>query len=156
MLLQFFLAESSFEETLPILPTMGIVLLGMTFFEIYLVTIDVKNHLVHLPDISTQVHRKSGSKYPNSLLELQTTQKMVIPPFQQVILPVLGEATYAPTNGALETTPTFERRDAFLVSSALVSMTQGKTMPQNTNPHNHTNTLNSCAALDNFKVMTMQ
>ena len=86
LLLRFFLARRSFEETLLILPTMGVVLIGMTFYEFHLVTIDVKNRLVHLPDISAQVRRKSGTKYLNNLLELQTTQKMMIPPFQQVML----------------------------------------------------------------------
>ena len=81
---------------------------------------------------------------------------MVISPFQQVMVPVWGDATHAPTNGAAEATPEIEKRDSLLVSAALVSLTEGKTTLQITNPHSHTCTLDSCVAVDNFKVMTAQ
>ena len=76
-------------------------------------------------------------------MELQTTQKMVILPFQQTMVPTLGEATYAPTNGAVKATPAFERRDTLLVSAALVTLTEGKTMLQIANPHNYTYTFDT-------------
>ena len=56
----FFLAGRSFEETF-ILSTMKLVLIGMSFFEKYSVTVDLKNHLVHPPDISMQIRRKSNN-----------------------------------------------------------------------------------------------
>ena len=103
-----------------------------------------------------QVRKKSDNKYLNIYIELQTTQKMVIPPFQQVMVPDRGETTYAPTNRAVEATPAFEKRDALLVSPALVTLTQWKTMLQITNPHNDTYTLDRFNAVANFKVMTRQ
>ena len=113
---------------------MGMVLMGMSFFENYSVTLDVKNHLVHLPDISMQVRKKSNNNCLNKFIELQTTEKTVIPPFHQVMVPVRGEATYAPTKDAVEATPAFEGKAAILVSPALVTLTKGKTMIQITNP----------------------
>ena len=107
---------------------MGIVLTGLAFFEVLSVTIDVKNRLLQLPEISIQRGQKSKNKDLNSFIDLQMTQKMVKPPFQQLMLPARCEATYAPTNGAVEATPAFERRDALLVSPALVTLTEGKTM----------------------------
>ena len=103
-----------------------------------------------------QVRMKSDKKYLNIFIELQTTQKMVISPFQQVMVPDRGEAIYVPTNRAVEATPAFEKRDALLVSLALVTLTQGKTMLQITNPHNNTYTLDRSKAVANFKVMTPQ
>ena len=58
------------------------------------------------------VRRKSNKKYLNSSKELKTTQKKeVIQPFQLIMLPVRGGATYAPTNGAVEATPEFDRKE---------------------------------------------
>ena len=51
MSLRFFLAGSRFEATFILMSTLGPVLIGMSFFVNYSVTIDVKNHSVHLPDI---------------------------------------------------------------------------------------------------------
>ena len=50
---------------------------------------------------------------------------MVIPPFQQVMVPVRAEATYAPTNCDVEATPAFERKYALMLSLALVTLTDG-------------------------------
>ena len=81
---------------------------------------------------------------------------MAIPPFQQVMELVRGKAAYVLTNSVLEATPSFKRQDPLLVSSVLVIMTEGKTMLQITNPHNHTYTLDSSVAVANFKVMAPQ
>ena len=62
---------------------------------------------------------------------------MVIPRFQQMMVPVRGEPTYAPTNRAMKATPAFERGDALLISPAPVNLTEWKTKLQSTNTHNH-------------------
>ena len=127
----------------------------LPLFQNYLVTIEVKKQLVHLPEISMQV-RKNSKKNMKSFVELQTTQKMVIPPFQELMVLVRGEATYAPTNGVVKATLAFERRDALLVSPPLVTLTEGKMMLQITNPHIHTYTHDNCVAVDTFKLTTPQ
>ena len=85
-----------------------------------------------------QVCKKSNKKDLKNFAELQTTQKIVIPLFQQVTVPVRGEVLYGPTNSAVAAKPAFERRDGLPVSPALVFLTEGKRMLQNTNPHGHT------------------
>ena len=50
VLLRFYTAGKVFEETFLILPTMGTILIGMSFFEKYSVNLDIKNHLVHFPN----------------------------------------------------------------------------------------------------------
>ena len=80
----------------------------------------------------------------------------MITPFQHVMVPVRCEAIYAPTNGAMEAAPAFERLYSLLVSPTLVTMTEDKTMLQTTNALSHRYTQNSCVAVDNFKVMTLQ
>ena len=68
--------------------------------------------------------------------------------------PFRSEATYALTNGAVEATPAFYRKDALLVSPALVTFTKGKMMLQSENLRNHTYTLEKCAAVENVKLIT--
>ena len=81
---------------------------------------------------------------------------MVIPPFQKVMLPVQGEVTYAPPNGAVEATLAFERRNALLVSVALVTLTEVKTLLQITNPHKQTYKLKNRVTVAKFKLATPQ
>ena len=73
-----------------------------------------------------QVRKMSNEKYMNSFVELQTTQNMVLPIIQQVMVSIQGEVIYAPTNGAVEATPAFGRQDSLLVSPPLVTFTEGK------------------------------
>ena len=61
VLLRFFIAGKVFEEVILVLPTMGTILMGMSFFEKNSVNLDIKNHLVHFPNhmMSMQVRQQS-------------------------------------------------------------------------------------------------
>ena len=76
VLLQFFIGEKVFEESFMVLPTMGNVLIGMSFFKKYSVTLDLANNIVKFPDITLQLRLVNG-KFKNKLLEMKTTQKIV-------------------------------------------------------------------------------
>ena len=149
-----FHSRPSFRKNFFISPTIEIILIGMSFFEKYAVTLDKKNLLVHLSGISMQVRWKSDNKCSNSFIELQTTQKTVMQPFQQLMVPVKGEAPHALSDSAVEATPGFDRKEALLVSPALVTLVEGTMTMKVTNPHNHTYTLDSCVAVASFNVMT--
>ena len=56
----------------------------------------------------------------------------------------------------MEATPAFDRKETLLVSPALVTLVEGRPTIQVTNPHNHTHTLDSCVAVANVEVMTLQ
>ena len=114
----------------------------------------VKNHLVYLPQTSMQVGKKSNNKYVYGFVKLRTGQKIVIPPFQQLMVSIRSEATYAPRNGAVEATAAFDKKYALPFLPTLVISTDEKTMLLVTNPHNHTYTLESCLAVVYFNVMT--
>ena len=104
-----------------------------------------------------QVHKKSNDKYLNSIfLKKQKTQISLIPRFQQLMETVRGEATYDTTNCVVEATHAFEKKEALVFSTALVTLTERKTLLQVTNTHNHTYTLGSCVAVATFKVITTQ
>ena len=98
--------------------------------------------------------RKIEQKVPEQLHRFTEDQKLALLLLQQMMVPVRMEATLAFTNSEVEATPTFESRDALLVSPATVTLTEAKTMLQVTNPHKHTYTLYSCLVVANFKVMT--
>ena len=69
---------------------MGNVLIGMSFFKKYSVTLDLANNIIKFPEIALQLRSVNG-KFKNQLLQLKTTQKMVIQPNQQVFVPVVIE-----------------------------------------------------------------
>ena len=67
VVLKCFIADRVFQETFLMLPTMGTLLIGMSIFEKYAVTLGAKNHLVHLPVMSMHLQKKSNNKFLNSL-----------------------------------------------------------------------------------------
>ena len=78
VLLRFFIGGKVFKETFMVLPTLGIVLIRMSFFKKYSVTLDLANNIVKYPDIPLQL-RAVNRKFKNKLLELKTIPKMVHP-----------------------------------------------------------------------------
>ena len=70
VLLRFYVAGKVFEETFLILPTMGTILIGMSFFEKYSVNLDIKNHLVHFPNhmMSMQVRQQKNDRFKTGLI----------------------------------------------------------------------------------------
>ena len=88
VLLRFFIGGKIFEETFMVLPTMGNILIGKSFFKKYSVTLDLANNIVKFPDITLQLRPVNG-RFKNKLLELKTTQKIVLQPNQQVFAPVV-------------------------------------------------------------------
>ena len=78
VLLRFFIGGKVFKETFMVLPTLGIVLIRMSFFKKYSVTLDIANNIVKYPDIPLQL-RAVNRKFKNKLLELKTIPKMVHP-----------------------------------------------------------------------------
>ena len=64
VLLRFFIRGKVFEETFMILPTMGSILIGMSFFKKYSVTLDLTNN----PDITLQLKPERG-QYKIQMIE---------------------------------------------------------------------------------------
>ena len=75
-LLRFFLAEKNFDETFLVLPSMDITLNGMSFFRKCSVTLDLKNNLVHFPDLSLQLKPHHGKLRCGSI-EMKSLQFFV-------------------------------------------------------------------------------
>ena len=153
VLLRFFIGGKVFEETFMVLPTMGDVLIGMSFFKKYSVTLDLANNIVRFPDITLQLQSVNG-KFKNKLLELRTTQKMVIQPNQQVFVPVVIERDLGDITGTVEGLPAFERRSHLVVSPALSETREGQFHVQITNPLDYQITINVGTAVASFKFMT--
>ena len=123
-LLRFYVAGKVFEETFLILPTMGTILIGMSFLEKYSVNLDIKNHLVHFPDhmMSMQVRQQKNNKFKTGLINLCSSNRTVIPPLQQVMIQVHSDADISLTTGTVEGSPAFMRKTCLLVSPALVDL----------------------------------
>ena len=152
VLLRFFIGGKVFEKTFMILPTMGNVLIGISFFKKYSVTLDLANNL-KFPDITLQLRSVNG-KLKNKLLELKTTQKIVIQSNQQVFVPVVSERDLGDITGTVEGLPAFERRSHLLVSPALSETREGRAHVQITNPLDYQITINVGTAEASFKIMT--
>ena len=153
VLLRFFIGGKIFEETFMVLPTMGNILIGMSFFKKYSVTLDLANNIVKFPDITLQLRSVNGN-FKNKLLELKTTQKTVIQPNQQVFVPVVIERDLGDITGTVEGLPAFERRSHLLVSPALNETQEGRTHVQITNPLDYQITINVGTPVASFKIMT--
>ena len=141
VLLRFFIGDKIFEETFMVLPTMGNILIGMSFFKKYSVILDLANNIVKFPDITLQL-RSGNGKNKNKLLELKTTQKIVIQPNHQVFALVVIERNLGDITGTVEGLPAFERRSHLLISPALSETQEGWTHVQITNPLDYQITIN--------------
>ena len=132
VLLRFYVAGKVFEETFLILPTMGTILIGMSFFEKYSVNLDIKNHLVHFPNhmMSMQVRQQKNNRFKTGLIDLCSSTRTVIPPLHQVMIQVHSDADISLTTGTVEGSPGFMRKTCLLVSPALVDLDVGKTTIQ--------------------------
>ena len=156
VLLRFYLAGKVFEETFLILPTMGTILIGMSFFEKHSGYLDIKNHLVHFPNhmMSMQVRQQKNNKFKTGLIILCSSNRTVIPPLHQVMIQVHSDADISLTTGTVEGSPAFMRKTCLLVSPALADLDEGKTTIQVTNPNNHTFTLDANTTLAHFRIPT--
>ena len=153
VLLRFFIGGKVFEETFMVLPTMGNILFGVSVFKKYSVTLDLANNIVKFPDITVQLRSVNG-KFKNKLLELKTTQKIVIQRNQQVFVPVVIERDLGDITGTVERLPAFEGRSHLLVSPALSVTQEGRTHVQITNPLDYQITINVGTPVASFKIMT--
>ena len=132
-LLHFFIGGKIFEELFMVLPTMGNLLLGMSIFKKYSITLNLANNIVNFMNITLQLRSVNG-KFINKMLELKTTQKIVIQPNQQVFAAVVIERDLGDITGTVEGITAFERRLHLLVSPALSETREGRTHVQITNP----------------------
>ena len=150
---RFFIGGKIFEKTFMILPTMGNILIGMSFFKKHSVTLDLANNVVKFPDITLQLKPERG-RYKIQMIELRTTQKTVIQPDHQLIVPVLAERDLGTIQGTVETFPTFERKTQLLMSPAMAQITEMKSHVQIINLTIHTITVSPNTTVATFRIMT--
>ena len=155
-MLRFYVAGKVYEETFVILPTMGTILIGLSFFEKYSVNLDIQNHLAHFPNhmMSMQVRQQKNNRFKTGLINLCSSKKTVIPPLHQVMIQVHTDADISLTTGTVEGSPASMRKTCWLVSPALVDLDEGKTTIQVTNPNNHTFALDANTTLAHFRIPT--
>ena len=139
------------------LPTMGTILIGISFSEKYSVNLEIENHFVHFPNhmMSMQVRQQKNNKIKTGLINLCSSTKTVIPPLHQVMIQVHSDADISLTTGTVGGSPAFMRKTCLLVSPALVDLDEGKTTIQVTNPNNHTFTLDANTTLAHFRIPTL-
>ena len=87
-----------------VLPTMGNILIRMSFFRRYSLTLDLKNNLVHRPDLSLQIRPHHG-KFSCRAFELKALQKVVVGPCEQVL--TITAAELENSFGTSEANPAF-------------------------------------------------
>ena len=84
-----------------ILPTMGNILIGMSFSKKYSVTLDFAIIIVSFSEITLQLKPQDG-KFKFQILELRASQKTTISPRQQVFVPVMTEKDIGTVTGTVE------------------------------------------------------
>ena len=153
VLLRFFIGGKVFEETFMILPTMGNILIGMSFFENYSVTLDLANNIVRFPEITLQLRPQNG-KFKLQRLELRASQKTTIQPRQQVFIPVTSEKDIGQVTGTVEAFPAFERKTELLVSPSMSEINDQQTHVQITNYLDHSITIPQNTTVAVFRILT--
>ena len=153
VLLRFFIGGKVFEETFMILPTMGNILIGMSFFKKYSVTLDLANNIVRFPEITLQLRPQNG-KFKLQMLELRASQKTTIQPRQQVFIPVTSEKDIGQVTGTVEAFPAFERKTELLVSPSMSEINDQQTHVQITNYLDHSITIPQNTTVAVFRILT--
>ena len=153
VLLRFFIGGKVFEETFMILPTMGNILIGMSFFKKYSVTLDLANNIVRFPEITLQLRPQNG-KFKLQMLELRTSQKTTIPPRQQAFIPVVAEKDIGHVTGTVEAIPAFERKTELLVSPSMSKINDQQSHVQITNYLDHIITKPQHTTVAVFRILT--
>ena len=100
---------------------MGIILKGMSFSKQYSVKLDIRNRLIHFPDVSLQLGKANG-KYNCDMCKLRSAHRIVLPPYQQITVPLCKDTEIGTTTGIAEATPTINRKEAFLATLAPVKL----------------------------------
>ena len=118
VLLRFFIGRKIFEETFMILLTMGNILIGMSFFKNYSVTLDLADNIVRFPEITLPLKPPNG-KFRLQMLELRNTQKKTISPGQQIVVHVTTDKNIGTVTGKIEAFSAFERKTDLLVSPSM-------------------------------------
>ena len=145
-----FLTEKFFEETFLVLPTLGNILIGMSFVKKYSVTLDLQNNLVHFPDLSLEVKPHHG-KFRCGAFELKTLQKVVVGPFQQVMVPNITATEIDNSFKITEATTAFNQQPDFILTPAVNQLQDGRTTSQFTNPNAHMFIISHGGVVANFK-----
>ena len=125
----------------------------MSFFKKYSVTLDLANNIVKFPDITLQPKPEQGN-YKVNMIELPTTQKTVIRPDEQLIVPLLAEKDLGTIQGTVEAFPAFESKTQLQLSPALAQVNEMSSRVQITNITSHTITLNPNTTVATLKVLT--
>ena len=153
VLLRFFIGEKIFEETFMILPTMGNILIGMSFFKKYSVSLDLANNIVRFPEITLQLKPPNG-KFKLQMLELRTTQKTTISPGQQIFVTATTDKNIGTVTGTIEAFPAFERKTKLLVSPSMSEIKDQQTHVQITNHMDHAVTIPQNSTIAVFRILT--
>ena len=102
-----------------------------------------------------QVRGKGNNKYFNIFVSLRQAQNTMFPSLNRKLIPVIGDATYAPRNGTIEEARASDRKALLLLLLAIVNLTARKTVIQVTMSKFHTYILDNWAPIALFKKMTL-
>ena len=136
-----------------ILPTMGNILIVMSFFKKYSVRLDLENNIVRFPDITLQL-RPTNRTFKTKMMHMQTVQKTIIPPRQQLFIPAVAEDDIGTNRGTTEAFPAFECSTQLLVSPAVTEIKNRQSHFQVTNTFEHIITLQPGTTVAMFKLLT--
>ena len=153
VLLLFFIGGKVFEETFMILPTMDKILIGMSFFKNYSVTLDLANNIVRFPEITIQLKRPNG-KFKLQMLDLRASQKTTISPRQQFFVPVMAVKDIDTVAGPVKAFPAFERKTELLVSPSMSEIREQQSHVQIPNNLDHAITIPQNTTVAVFKKLT--
>ena len=93
-------------------------------------------------------------KFKCGAFELKATRKVVVAPFQRVIVSTIAATELETSTGITESTLSFSRKFNLMVTPALSQLQDGRTTIQVTKPNAHTFTIRQGTIVADFKIFT--
>ena len=118
-------------------PMMGNSLIGMSLFKKYSITLSLKNSRISFRDMSLQLGPKHG-KFKGGAFELKAIQKVLLSPFQHVMVPTIAATELGTSTGNTVATPSFSRKSELVVTPAVSQLEHVDATIQVTKPDAHT------------------
>ena len=114
-------------------------------------TLDVSKHLAlaDFPDLSPQVKHPNG-KYKYKMRELRAAQKMVVPPFHQIMVSMCTNEDMSTSLGIVQASLAVAQKAALLILPAKPKPENSKTVIQITKSNDQIYKVNPSAVLANF------
>ena len=104
----------------------------------YSVNFYAKNHLCYVLNITMHIQGDRNKQIGEKFWSVAYSTEDHDFTLHQLVFPIVCDVTYEPTNGTIEGTPVFDKKNELVVLPAIISLTEGEIVREITSPSEHT------------------